>query len=123
MIEIKGMPPNMNAATLRRELDRGARFVQYQYCVSIILMTFKRGTDLYYIPPGESAVVKGLPWTFLSLVLGWWGIPWGPIYTIGSLASNLTGGKDLTNDIGAHLISTAAEEQALTTIDATGTAQ
>ena len=44
----------------------------------------------------ESAVVKGLPYTLLSLVAGWWGIPWGPIFTIGALYNNLKGGKDVT---------------------------
>jgi hypothetical protein len=35
----------------------------------------------------------------ITLGLGWWGIPWGPIYSIGSLFSNLTGGKDMTKEV------------------------
>jgi hypothetical protein len=35
----------------------------------------------------------------LSLIVGWWGIPWDPIYTIGSVYKNLTGGIDVTGDV------------------------
>ena len=44
-------------------------------------------------------MVKGLGFTALTFVLGWWGIPWGPIYSIGSLGTNLSGGKDVTKEI------------------------
>jgi hypothetical protein len=88
---------------LRFEIQRGAKLVCYQYCISIVVMTFRRSSDVYFIPAGESAVSKGLPWTLLSLVAGWWGIPWGPIFTVQSLVTNLKGGKDLTADFSAHL--------------------
>jgi len=32
--------------------------------------------------------LQSLPFTLLSLLLGWWGNPWGPIYTIQSLWVN-----------------------------------
>jgi hypothetical protein len=86
----------MNAQQLANELQSGARFVQYQYCVSILVMTFKRGTDIYFIRADESKTVKGLAWTLLTFVAEWWGIPWGPIYTVQSLWVNLRGGHDLT---------------------------
>ena len=40
--------------------------------------------------------VKALPYTLISLAFGWWGFPWGFIYTPMSLATNLGGGKDVT---------------------------
>jgi hypothetical protein len=33
------------------------------------------------------------------MLLGWWGIPWGPIYTIQSFWVNFTGGRDVTREI------------------------
>lgn len=90
---------NMSADQLRFEVQRGAKLVVYQYCISIVFMTFRRGTDIYLIPAGESAVKKGAPWILLSLVAGWWGIPWGPIWTIQSLITNFKGGKDVTAGI------------------------
>jgi hypothetical protein len=94
---------NMSPDQLRFELQRGAKLVRYQYCVSLVLITFKRSSEVYYIPAGESAVTKGLPWTLLTLVAGWWGIPFGPIFSIQALATNLKGGKDLTADITAAM--------------------
>jgi hypothetical protein len=32
----------------------------------------------------------------VSLLLGWWGLPWGPIRTVQSIFVNLTGGQDAT---------------------------
>lgn len=40
-----------------------------------------------------------MPYTMLTLFVGWWGIPWGPIYTIMCLATNLGGGKDVTSEV------------------------
>jgi hypothetical protein len=78
------------------ELQRGAKFVLFQYCISVVVLTFKRSSDIYFIRSGQSAVGRSLPFTLLSLVAGWWGIPWGPIYTIQSLYYNFQGGKDVT---------------------------
>jgi hypothetical protein len=62
-------------------------------------MTFKRGSDIYFIKAGESTIKHSIGFTLITLFFGWWGIPWGPIYSIGALYSNLTGGKDMTQEI------------------------
>lgn len=99
IVGIEGMSPDQ----LRFEIQRGAKMVYFQYCISVVLITFRRSSDVYFVRDGESAVSKGLPWTLLSLVAGWWGIPWGPIFTIQSLVTNLRGGKDVTADFSARL--------------------
>lgn len=101
-MKIQGIE-GMSSDQLRFELQRGAKIVCYHYCVSIVVMTFRRSSGAYFIPVGESAVSKGLPWTLLTLVLGWWGIPWGPIFSVQSLIVNFTGGKDLTKEISAAM--------------------
>jgi hypothetical protein len=90
---------NMSVDELNHELQRGGKFVIFEYCISIIIMTFKRPTDVYFIRAGEGTVGKSIGFTLVSLVVGWWGIPWGPIYTIGSLFTNLSGGKNVTNEV------------------------
>src|SRR5947209_3774218 len=90
---------NLSTSELNLELQRGGKFVVYQYCVSIIVMTFRRSSDICFIKPGESAVTRGLPWTLLTLVAGWWGIPWGPVFSIQALITNLKGGKDVTSQV------------------------
>lgn len=98
MAQIKNLE-GLTTDDINRELSHGAKFIVFQYCISIIVMTFRRNSDIYFIKAGEPAVVRGLSFTALSLFLGWWGIPWGPIYTIGSLYTNLTGGKDITQEV------------------------
>lgn len=87
---------HMSSAELTSELQRGGKFVMYYYCVSLLVITFRRGSDVHFIRAGESSISKGLLWSLLTFVMGWWGIPWGPIYTVQSLAVNFRGGKDVT---------------------------
>lgn len=98
MSDIKGLE-DISDAEFQIELQNGAKFVCYTYCISIIIMTFRRSSPIYFIRSQDSRLVKGLPLTLLTLILGWWGIPWGPIYTLGALASNLSGGKDVTDEV------------------------
>jgi hypothetical protein len=104
ILGIEGMSPDQ----MQFEIQRGAKLVCYQYCVSLLLITFRRSSDVYFIRAGENAVSKGLPWILLSLVAGWWGIPWGPIFTVQSLVTNFKGGKDLTAEFSAHRSRTPA---------------
>ena len=98
MAEIKNME-GLSVDDINKELDNGAKFVVFQYCFSILVMTFKRGSDIYFIKAGESTVKHSIGFTLLTLAMGWWGIPWGPIYSIGSLYTNLSGGKDVTQEV------------------------
>jgi hypothetical protein len=86
----------LSDAQLRQELAAGARFVVFEYCVSIIIVTFKRSSPVHFVRRGESAFVKALPYTLISLFLGWWGFPFGFIYTPMALFTNLSGGRDVT---------------------------
>jgi hypothetical protein len=91
----------LTAADLQQEADRGGRFVYYAYTVSLIIVTFKRTSGVYLVRHGESLAKKGLPFTILSFLFGWWGIPYGPKYTVTSITTNFRGGKDVTEDVMA----------------------
>lgn len=97
---------------INRELSHGAKFVVYQFTISIIVMTFRRSSDVYFVRAGESGVLKGLPFTLITFIFGWWGIPWGPIYSIGSLYHNLRGGKNVTDEIITAVNQTPVAAQA-----------
>ena len=96
---IEGYSP----AELRGLVSNGGKFVMYKYCISVLLATFNNPTDIYFIHPGNSRITPGLSFLFVNLLLGWWGIPWGPIYTIGNIGSILSGGKDVTSEIIAQI--------------------
>ncbi|HEY5729746.1 MAG TPA: hypothetical protein VIS72_06810 [Anaerolineales bacterium] len=103
MSKIIGFEEIQSGSHLQMELKQGGKFVMYQYCVSLLVITFRRSSNIYFIRSGESAVVKGIPYTLLTLALGWWGIPWGPIYTIASVWTNFSGGKDVMQEVLASM--------------------
>jgi hypothetical protein len=98
-MKIIGMEGLSNDVALNYELQRGGKFVVYSYCISVLIMTFKRSSDVYFIKSTESRMSKGLVFSLISLLAGWWGFPWGPIYTVGSIITNFSGGKDITNEV------------------------
>jgi hypothetical protein len=87
---------SLSAAQMLDEIKAGGRFVQYSYCISILIMSFKRHSNPRFIRAGQSALLAGLPWTAITFLLGWWGIPWGPIWSIQCIARNMQGGHDIT---------------------------
>ena len=103
MAKIVGFEDSKSTAQLQQEIQEGAKFVMYQYCISLLMVTFKRWSKVYLISHEENAMMKGLPFTLLTFILGWWGLPWRPIYTIQTLWINLRGGKDLTKEIAASM--------------------
>lgn len=98
MAKVKNMG-DLTLEQLNHEVENGAKFITFQYCISLLVITFKRSSDIYFVRPGESFFGVGLGFTLLSLIMGWWGIPWGPIYTIGAIFTNLSGGKDITREV------------------------
>ena len=99
MSEIKGIE-GLSDRQINRELEQGARFVAFSYCFSIIIMTFRNPTEsVYFVKAGESAIKYSWKYSLLTFLVGWWGIPFGPIYTIGALIRNFKGGYDVTMDV------------------------
>ena len=107
MTKIIGMEEIQSGGHLQQEIQQGAKFVIFQYCISLVVITFRRSSNIYFISHSDNAVIKGLPFTLLSFALGWWGIPWGPIYTIQSIWTNFSGGKDVTKEVLASMMSAA----------------
>jgi len=98
---------------VNEELRRGAKFVVYPYVISFIVVTLKRGSNVYFVPAGKSSIAKGLPFLGISLALGWWGFPWGFVFTPYAIARVLTGGKNVTKALVEALNNNANEAAAL----------
>ncbi len=86
----------MTVGEMRAEVKQGARFVVYEYAISLLVVTWRRPSPIFYIRPGQSPAQYHWPYTLLTLLLGWWGFPWGPAFTIGAVRDNLRGGTDVT---------------------------
>jgi hypothetical protein len=89
----------LTAADLERELAQGGRFVFYEYCISFVVLTLRCPTAVRFLRADQSGVVQGLPWVLLSVLLGWWGLPWGIVYTPLVIFTNLCGGHDVTEQV------------------------
>jgi hypothetical protein len=94
---------NISIIQLKKLVAQWGKFKQYKYCISVILMTFKRWTDIYFIPPWKSGFSVAILPTLWTLLLGWRGFPRWPIYSLECIFSNLFGGKDLTTGVMSHL--------------------
>ncbi|KAF2515249.1 hypothetical protein [Flavobacterium foetidum] len=93
----------LRVSQVRDLVHQGGKFVIFPYTISFVLMTLKRSSDIYFIRPDESTFKYSWGYAVLNLVVGWWGFPWGPIYTIGSAYHHIVGGKDLTMEVMSHL--------------------
>ncbi|HEX7905083.1 MAG TPA: hypothetical protein VF487_14520 [Chitinophagaceae bacterium] len=91
----------LSASDLQQEVNEGGRFVYFPYTLSLIFFTFKRTSGVYLVKGGESNVAKGFFYILISVLFGWWGIPFGPKYTLESIQTNWRGGKDVTEDVMA----------------------
>lgn len=94
---------------LNVQLEQGARFVYFEYCVSLLFLTWRQPTDIFFLRPGQQGILVGWPYLLMSFFLGWWGIPWGLILTPQVLYLNLCGGRDVTAEVAALLQTTGME--------------
>jgi hypothetical protein len=76
-----------------RDASDGGRWVVFEYCVSCLIMTVRRPSREFFLRNGDRAWLRGLPYSAISLLFGWWGVPWGPILTPVTVYGNLTGGR------------------------------
>jgi len=90
----------LSESEVRQEIERGARFVVFDWCVSALFVTYRLTSEVHFIRSHESAVVRSLPYTLTTLLLGWWGIPSGPSATLAAVRVNLRGGREVTPTFG-----------------------
>jgi hypothetical protein len=90
-------PPSRDPVREVIRPDDGSRLVFYEYCISLIFITLRRPSRVVRLPPGSKGLWQGLPYTIISLLCGWWGLPWGLICTPMTLWTNLTGGREISS--------------------------
>jgi hypothetical protein len=89
----------LTAADLQQQVSNGGQFVYFSYTISLVVVTFRDTSGVYLIRSGENTAGKSFLFTIVSLLTGWWGIPWGPKFTIQAIRTNLRGGKDVTDEV------------------------
>ena len=68
---------------------------QFETCFSFVLLT-SLFSSRYLFEHKDSAAFTGFIYTIFALLFGWWGIPWGFVYTVKSVVNNITGGHKKT---------------------------
>jgi hypothetical protein len=94
---------NPTLAEIEAALSSRGLLVVFEYCMSLVLVTLRRPISPYTLPLGIRGRLRGLPYPALSLLLGWWGVPWRFIYTPVVVVTNLCGGRDITAEVWAQL--------------------
>ncbi|WP_428224748.1 hypothetical protein [Flavobacterium sp.] len=94
----------LSVSQIRELVNQGAKFVVFPYTISFVVMTLKRGSAIFFVRPGENTIKYSYPFIIVNFLLGWWGLPWGPVYTLGAMYRHITGGKDLTQEVLSELI-------------------
>ncbi|MBX7058776.1 MAG: hypothetical protein K1X75_11985 [Leptospirales bacterium] len=90
---------SIGADQLLSDIRNGGRFLCFRYCVSFLVATVRRSSPVIYVAPGERAWRPALRFSLYTLLAGWWGLPWGPLYTVQCLWINLRGGIDVTAEM------------------------
>ena len=85
------------------EIERGARFVEFDYVVSVLIVAYLRRSPVHFLRPGQRAFYRGLPYALLSFFCGWWNFPWGLIRTPQKIYETLRGGRDITQRVVASI--------------------
>lgn len=76
------------------EIKPETEMVAYTYVISVVAMTFRRNTRYYFKEAEkEKALAAKILCILCNLTVGWWGIPWGPIWTIKETFTNLINGN------------------------------
>jgi hypothetical protein len=94
----------LSISQIKELVNKGGKFVIFPYTISFVIMTLKRSSDIYFIREDENSFKYSCSYVLLNFLIGWWGLPWGPIYTIGALYNHIIGGKDLTQLVLEDLI-------------------
>ena len=81
---------------------------RYQAALSFLIVSFKVPSR-FYVEGQPPPLYLPVLLSTATLVLGWWGFPWGPVYTIQVLARNVRGGlKETVGDLLASASSQIA---------------
>lgn len=67
------------------------RYAIYRHVISLLLVTQRSGVQGIFC--SECGAKQAYKASLRTWLLGWWGIPWGPIYSLHAVFSNMFGGE------------------------------
>lgn len=101
-MRIKGIN-DMTLPDVEAAVGKGAKFVYFEFCISLLIITFRRSSTIYFIKTSKERWLLTAYYDLVTFALGWWGLPWGLVYTPMALFRNTLGGHNLTPQIMEYL--------------------
>jgi hypothetical protein len=95
---------NLKVSEIKQLVQQGGKFVIFPYTISFVIMTLRRNSDIYFIRPDEGTFKYSYGYILLNFFIGWWGFPWGPIYTISAIYKHIIGGNNVTQIVLSDLM-------------------
>ena len=93
-------------ATVVDQVMDGTRFVTIPYVFSIVILSFQRSMGgVHVVRTGEWPGGKMIQATFITCLFGWWGFPFGILFSILSCFHLFFGGRDVTREILERAVS------------------
>lgn len=78
----------------------GGAFITYQWLIPIpVFFPIRRLSKVYFIPNGMKKSKYAKKFNIITLLIGWWGVPWGPFAVYKTIGLNNSGGIDVTDDV------------------------
>ena len=87
------------AAEIRAAVAAGAALVRYPYVVSPLVVTLRYDSTVHLVRTADGRYARCIPYLLTTLLLGWWGVPWGPVASWRAIWSCLNGGDDVTAEL------------------------
>ncbi|CAM1356633.1 hypothetical protein [Tenacibaculum halocynthiae] len=94
---------NLSKDNVQERINKGYRFIIYPYCISLVISNINAVSPAFFLSPKDDRKKQGFIYNVISLIFGWWSIPYGPSDTINSVKTNLKGGIDITDDVMINL--------------------
>lgn len=94
---------DLSIQDIEERVANGGRFIVYSYTISLLAITLKRFSPIYFIDSQADFESHKRRYNTISRIFGWWCIPWGPLRTTQSIRFNNKGALDLTEDVMLNL--------------------
>ncbi len=68
--------------------------VRYPYVISLVVVTLRYESRVHRPRTADGRYLRAVPYLFATLLLGWWGVPWGPLLSARAIWDCLCGGHE-----------------------------
>ena len=93
------VPDDLTLESLKACVENGYRFLVFRYDIGIGVTSFQRFSSAILVAPNERLEPYYRPYNLITMLIGWFCFPLGPVTAIKTIIFNANGGVDLTGDI------------------------